>query len=90
MDKLTVTLQLPASILTTLGVPESELGRTLCELIAVALYREGRISLGKVAEIVGVLLAEVPDLLARHGLHLPYTADDALADWQALREGHKP
>ena len=54
MDKLTVTSQLPASILTVLGVPESELGRTLCELIAVALYREGRISLGKVAEIVGV------------------------------------
>jgi len=56
-------------------------------LIAVELYRQGRISLGKVAEIAEIPMTEIPTSLARYNLYIRYSAEDAAADWKGLREG---
>ena len=54
MNTLTVSLELPKDMLGTLDVSETRLGTRLKELIAIELFREGRISSGKGAELLGV------------------------------------
>ena len=89
MEKITIALELPKSVLAALGVPESELAKVIRELIAAELYRQGRISLGKVAEIAEISMTEIPTFLVRHNLYIHYSAEDAEADWKALKEGLK-
>ena len=89
MEKITIALELPKSVLAALGVPESELAKVIRELIAAELYRQGRISLGKVAEIAEISVTEIPTFLVRHNLYIHYSAEDAATDWKGLREGLK-
>ena len=69
MNTLTVRLDLPRDLLGALDVPEARLETRLRELIAVELFREGRISSGKGAELLGISKGEFIHLLARHGVH---------------------
>jgi AbrB family looped-hinge helix DNA binding protein len=53
--------------------------------LAVDLYREGRLSLGKAAELAGARSKwEMLMLLGERGVPLDYTADDAEKDLQTL------
>ena len=65
---LTVSLQFPRDLLGALEVPQEQLEARLRELIALQLFREGRISSGKGAELLGLSKLEFIHLLARHGL----------------------
>lgn len=85
MSTLTVNLELPRDILAALDVPEAELGARLRELIAVQLFREGRISSGKAAELLGVSKSEFVDLLARSGLnYFAQSPEEFVAEVSAL------
>jgi predicted HTH domain antitoxin len=53
-----------------LEVPQERLEARLRELIVLQLFREGRISSGKGAELLGISKLEFIQLLARHGI--PY------------------
>lgn len=54
--------------------------------MAVALYREGRLSLGKAAELAGARNKwEMIRLLNENGVSLDYDAEDADADLRTLR-----
>ena len=68
MDNLTVHLDLPRDLLGALDVPENQLGGRLRELIALELFREGRISTGKGAEFLDLSKREFVLLLARNGI----------------------
>ncbi|MBC7226367.1 MAG: UPF0175 family protein [Thermoflexales bacterium] len=68
MRVLDVHLQLPRDLLGALDVPEEQVERRLREMIAIQLFREGRISSGKAAELLGISKLEFVQLLARHGL----------------------
>jgi predicted HTH domain antitoxin len=53
--------------------------------VAIALYREGRISLGKAKELAGVESKwEMIQLLNQRGVDLNYTARDAKEDLETL------
>jgi len=52
MSTLTVALDLPRDLLGVLDVPHAQLETRLRELIALELFREGRISSGKGAELL--------------------------------------
>jgi AbrB family transcriptional regulator (stage V sporulation protein T) len=55
--------------------------------LAVELYREGRLSLGKAAELAGTKSKwEMLMLLGERGVPLDYTAYDAEKDLQTLKE----
>ena len=91
METVTVTVSLPKSLLATTGVREQELGGLVRESVAVELYRLGRISLGKAAEVAGVSTKhEMLALLAKHDVWLDYTAEDAAEDWETLRDVLNP
>lgn len=52
MHTMTVSLDLPRDLLGALDVPLTDVEVRLRELIALGLFREGRISSGKGAELL--------------------------------------
>ncbi len=85
METVTITLSLPKSVLAAAGVREQELDRFVREAIAVELYRQGRLSLGKATELAGFATKqEMLTVLAKHDVWLDYTAHDAVDDLETL------
>jgi len=93
MNTLTVTLDLPRDMLGVLDVPRVRLETRLQELIALELFRVGRISSGKGAELLGISKVEFVHLLAQHGLfYFTESPDELMAQVatleESLAEGH--
>ncbi len=87
MDTVQITISLPRSVLAATGVREGELDRLVRELVAVELYRQGRVSLGKAAEVAGLSTKwEMMSTLAKHGVWLDYAVEDATHDAATLKE----
>ncbi len=68
MDMVTMTLDIPRDLVVALDAPHAQMGERIRELIAVELFREGQISAGKGAEILGVSKLAFIQLLARRGV----------------------
>lgn len=86
MDTVRVELDVPRDLLGALNVTENELGPQLKAVIALALFRDGRISSGKAAELVGSTKAEFIDRLDRHGIsYFTETPDEVKAQVAATR-----
>jgi len=68
MSTLTVALELPRDLLGALEVPQAQIEAHLRELIALELFREGRISSGKGAELLGISKLAFVQLLSQHGI----------------------
>ena len=68
MSTLTVALELPRDLLGALEVPQMQIEARLRELIALELFREGRISSGKGAELLGISKLAFVQLLSQHGI----------------------
>jgi predicted HTH domain antitoxin len=80
------TITLPRSFLSAVRVKEADLNRFIIRALAVELYREGRLSLGKAAELADVRNKwEMVLLLNEKGVPVDYSADDALNDMETLR-----
>jgi len=75
-----VALQLPRDLLAALDVPFSQLEPRLRELIALELFREGLVSCGKGAELLGLSKLDFVQLLAQRGLYYFTESPDELAD----------
>jgi len=54
MDMLTVSLRFPRDLVEALEVPQEQLEARLRELVALQLFREGRVSSGKGSELLGL------------------------------------
>lgn len=81
------TITLPESVLSAIRVREADLDRFVRRLLAVELYREGKISLGKAAEVAGARNKwEMIMLLDEKGVPLDYSAEDADQDLKTLRK----
>lgn len=81
------TITLPDSVLSAIRVREGDLDRFIRRLLAVELYREGKISLGKAAEVAGARNKwEMIMLLDEKGVPLDYVAEDADQDLKTLRK----
>jgi len=64
--------------LALIKVLKDELGPFIKRSLAVELYREGKLSLGKAVELAGVRTKwDMLMLLAEKGVPLDYTAEDA-------------
>jgi predicted HTH domain antitoxin len=68
---------------TALGGDVSQAAK---EALAVDLYRKGNISLGLLAEMLGMGVLEADAWLADRGVPLNYSAQDFEADQKALAE----
>ena len=78
-------MPVPKELKNIFNVPEEELSREALKSIAVELYREGRISMGKAAEIAGVSKIEMMGILREKKVPLQYSEEDLEEDMKALR-----
>lgn len=85
-ENVEIMLKLPKSILAVMNSTETNIGQSILETVAIALYRRRQISLGKAAEIAGIPVGQMNQILAEHGVSLDYTAEDAIQDWNTLRK----
>jgi len=75
----TVQVELAEELLTVAGVQNSLPSQSAAKLIALELFREQRISLGKAAELAGVSVEEFMAFSAERDVPLHYT----MGDWEA-------
>ena len=85
MSEIKTTLNLPASFLFSVKVSESEIPDFIKRTLAIELYREGKLSLGKAAELAGARNKwEMLTLLDKSGVPLNYTIEDIEKDLDTL------
>lgn len=87
MATTSVTIEIPDSVAAAVTVEQRELPGYLKRTLAVELYREGKLSLGKSAELAGVSNKwEMLSLLNERKVPLRYTAEDAENDLRSIKE----
>ena len=80
-------VEMPGSILALIKVDRKNLAQFIKRSLAVELYREGKLSLGKAAELAGAKNKwEMLMLLSEKGVPIDYTSEDAKDDLQTLRD----
>lgn len=73
----TVRVELPSSLLKAASLEEGNLSQEAARLLALELYREAKVSLGRAAELCETPLAAFMDFAARHGVPpLRYSYED--------------
>jgi predicted HTH domain antitoxin len=64
----TVRIELPSDLLRAANLEESNLSQEAARLLALELYREDKVSLGRAAELCQTPLASFMDFAAKHGV----------------------
>lgn len=82
----TISIDVSKDIIHILKVREKELPMVLREIIAVNLYKDGLVSLGKASEIAGVSKWEMFDILAAKRIPLQYYPEDLEEDIETLEK----
>lgn len=77
-----ITLNLPDSLNQTETFNQSDWLRE----IAIALFQQERISLGRASKIAGIEIMSFQKLLANRGIYVHYDVEDLEQDVQHLRD----
>ncbi len=85
-ENVEIMLKLPKSILALIDSTETSIGQSIMEIVAVSLYHRWQISLGKAAEIAGISVWQMNQILSKYDVSLDYTAEDAAQDWNTVRK----
>jgi len=73
----TVDVKLPSELLRAANLEEGSLSQEAARLLALELYREDKVSLGRAAELCQTPLAAFMDFAAKHGVPpLRYSFED--------------
>ncbi len=73
----TVDVKLPSELLRAANLEENSLSQEAARLLALELYREDKLSLGRAAELCQTPLAAFMDFAAKHGVPpLRYSFED--------------
>jgi predicted HTH domain antitoxin len=77
----TVDVKLPSELLRVANLEEGNLSQEAARLLALELYREDKVSLGRAAELCQTPLAAFMDFGAKHGVPpLRYSFERHTAD----------
>lgn len=80
----TVKVELPSELLKAADLEGSNLSQEAARLLAVELYREDKVSLGRAAELCQTPLAAFMEFAAKHGVPpLRYSFEDLEAERQS-------
>jgi predicted HTH domain antitoxin len=73
----TVRIELPSALLKAANLEEGNLSEEAARLLALELYREGKVSVGRAAELCQTPLAAFLEFSAKHGVPpLQYNSED--------------
>ena len=84
MEELSV--KIPKDLIRILKVRDEDVSKLVRLYLAVELYREGKVSLGKAAEIAEVTKWEMMEILASKGVPIQYDVKDLEKDIETLEE----
>ena len=85
METLTLVVEMPEEVVALLGSPEAAAARAR-QALTIDLLREGRISQGKAAELLGLSRWAILDLMAAHRIESgPTTESELRQDLEAAR-----
>ena len=70
METIQVSITIPRDLVGALDIPPADLAPYLQEVVALELFRQGRISTGKASELMGITKLEFMRLLSKH--NIPY------------------
>ncbi len=85
MSTQSINIDLPADILALLNESEAELKQRLKLALAVQLYQEQKISIGKAAQIAQLSRLSMETLLSKHGISISnLDENDVLDDLKKL------
>lgn len=76
-----VVLTIPDSVVQGLRLPEGEIAQRLRTELAIALYLQGALSLGKAAELAEMTRFLFGELAAQRGVPRHYTDEDLAQDF---------
>lgn len=80
----TVDIKLPSELLRVANLEEGSLSEEAARLLALELYREDKVSLGRAAELCLTPVAAFMDFAAKHGVPpLRYSFEDLEQEKQA-------
>jgi predicted HTH domain antitoxin len=82
---VTLHLEIPESVATSLRLPVPEVEPRLRRELAVALYSQGILSFGKACELAGSSRYAFADLVASRDISRRYTDDDLTLDLEYAR-----
>jgi predicted HTH domain antitoxin len=72
-----VRIELPSALLEAANLEEGNLSQQAARLLALELYREDKVSLGRTAELCQTPLTSFMDFAAKHGVPpLRYSFED--------------
>ncbi|MEM1125876.1 MAG: UPF0175 family protein [Bacteroidota bacterium] len=80
-----IDLHIPPSVVEALRVPEQEAAQTMHRELALALYQQGLLSLGKARELAELDKAAFSQLLGTRGIERHYGAEEAAEDLSYAR-----
>jgi len=77
-DTVTLVFDLPREVIPLTGGRERDLPQTLKKLLALELLRQGTVTYGKAAELLGIGQAEFISFLGEHQVSIFQFAPDEL------------
>jgi predicted HTH domain antitoxin len=80
-----LTLNIPDSVLEGLRIPEQEIAKRLRYELAIALYAQGALSLGKAAELAEMARIPFGELLGQRGIPRHYGEAEFVQDLSYAR-----
>jgi predicted HTH domain antitoxin len=80
----TVRAEIPAELVVVAGLDADNISAEATRLLALELYREDRVSLGRAAELCHLSIEQFMEFAGLHSVPLHYGADDLEEDRQTL------
>jgi predicted HTH domain antitoxin len=85
-EVMSLLIDIPKAAEDALRTEWGNLEQAAKEALLIESYRAGKLSVGLLAETLGIGVIEADRWLAERGVALNYTANDLEADRQSLRE----
>ena len=80
----TVSVEIPAELVSAAGLDAGNLSAETARLLALGLYREDKVSLGRAAELCQIPVERFLEYAAQHNVPLHYGPDDLEEDRRTL------
>ncbi|HMD86452.1 MAG TPA: UPF0175 family protein [Terriglobia bacterium] len=80
----TVNVQIPTDLVAAAGLDVGNLSAEMARLVALGLYREDKVSLGRAAELCQMPVEKFLEFAAQHDVALHYGIDELEEDRRTL------
>jgi predicted HTH domain antitoxin len=80
----TMRVEIPAELVLAAGLDTDNLSAETARLLALGLYREDKVSLGRASELCQMPVEQFLEFAARHNVPLHYGADELEEDRRTL------